>query len=235
MAEIARWAGHTFEVSPRLIRSLNTLIVKAGIETDDMEAGGQRYVARQAGKAAELSFSIPLNGFMGVDVRTEAMAFIDEARKGTADYFYIGGSKLMTCQLMLTEASVSETELGAGGMWTACTVKLTMKQSSKFDGEEGEGHKVENGSSTGYAETDEEKGTSGNKKSLNVQKNLKSLTSLTDFLAKGASLAAKNIKTSSAAAEINRLTQNRKNAAKKSAATKKKNNGKGSGAVVLDR
>lgn len=166
MSEIARWAGHVFEVSPSLVRSFNTLTVKAGIETDDMEAGTQRYIARQAGKAAELSFSIPLSGFMGVDVRTEAMQFIDEARRGVSDYFYIGGSKLMTCQLMLTEASVSETEIGGGGKWTGCKVKLTMKQSSKFDGEEGDGHKVENGSSTGYAETDEERGLSGNKKSV---------------------------------------------------------------------
>ena len=163
MGEIARWGGHVFEVTPQIVRSLNTLTVKAGIETDDMEADKQRYVARQAGKAAEVSFALPLSGLLGVDVRTEAMTFIDEARQGKQDYFYIGGTKLMTCQLMLTEASVSETEIGAGGVWVGCKVKLTMKQSSKFDGESGEGHKVESGSSTGYEDTDEELGRGGKK------------------------------------------------------------------------
>lgn len=38
MGEIARWGGHVFEVTPQIVRSLNTLTVKAGIETDDMEA-----------------------------------------------------------------------------------------------------------------------------------------------------------------------------------------------------
>lgn len=57
MGEIARWGGHVFEVTPQIVRSLNTLTVKAGIETDDMEADKQRYVARQAGKAAEVSFA----------------------------------------------------------------------------------------------------------------------------------------------------------------------------------
>lgn len=170
MGEIARWGGHVFEVTPQIVRSLNTLTVKAGIETDDMEADKQRYVARQAGKAAEVSFALPLSGLLGVDVRTEAMTFIDEARQGKQDYFYIGGTKLMTCQLMLTEASVSETEIGAGGVWVGCKVKLTMKQSSKFDGESGEGHKVESGSSTGYEDTDEELGRSGSGKKKSVAK-----------------------------------------------------------------
>ena len=170
MCEIARWGGHVFEVTPQIVRSLNTLTVKAGIETDDMEADKQRYVARQAGKAAEVSFALPLSGLLGVDVRTEAMTFIDEARQGKQDYFYIGGTKLMTCQLMLTEASVSETEIGAGGVWVGCKVKLTMKQSSKFDGESGEGHKVESGSSTGYEDTDEELGRSGSGKKKSVAK-----------------------------------------------------------------
>ena len=42
MGEIARWGGHVFEVTPQIVRSLNTLTVKAGIETDDMEADKQR-------------------------------------------------------------------------------------------------------------------------------------------------------------------------------------------------
>ena len=219
MGEIARWGGHVFEVTPQIVRSLNTLTVKAGIETDDMEADKQRYVARQAGKAAEVSFALPLSGLLGVDVRTEAMTFIDEARQGKQDYFYIGGTKLMTCQLMLTEASVSETEIGAGGVWVGCKVKLTMKQSSKFDGESGEGHKVESGSSTGYEATDEVLGRNGSGKKKSVAK--KTLASShPDFFelslkTAGLTLSKKKNTFSLARADIKRMTNNAKAASRR--------------------
>ena len=135
MSEIARWAGHTFEVTPKMVLSLNALAITSGVETDDVETGGQQYVKKKAGRAAEITFEVPLSGYLGVDVRSEAMRLIDEARKGTQDYFYIGGSKLMTCQMMLTEASVTETQIAPSGTWAACKVALTMQQSSKFDGE----------------------------------------------------------------------------------------------------
>lgn len=219
MSEIARWAGHVFEVTPRLVLSLNTLIIKSGVELDDMEAGSQQYVSRKAGKAAEVSFEVPLSGFLGVDVRGEAMRLIDEARKGTQDYFYIGGSKLMTCQLMLTEASVSETEIGPGGKWTACKVKLTMKQSSKYDGEEGEGHKIE--SSTGYEKTAQEKGLSGSgskKSSVSTKTPLERLVSAASKAIPAMRAAAEKAgKTVSAVSEIKRMTSAAKS---KTASTK---------------
>lgn len=234
MGEIARWGGHVFEVTPQIVRSLNTLTVKAGIETDDMEADKQRYVARQAGKAAEVSFSLPLSGLLGVDVRTEAMTFIDEARQGKQDYFYIGGTKLMTCQLMLTEASVSETEIGAGGVWVGCKVKLTMKQSSKFDGESGEGHKVESGSSTGYEATDEELGRSGSgKKKSTMRKTLAS--SHPEYFelslkTAGLTLSTKKSTFSSAQADIKRMSSNAK-----AASRRKLSSTLGKGLIVEDR
>ncbi|MFR3406179.1 MAG: hypothetical protein ACLTV6_06350 [Christensenellales bacterium] len=238
MGEIARWGGHVFEVTPQIVRSLNTLTVKAGIETDDMEADKQRYVARQAGKAAEVSFALPLSGLLGVDVRTEAMTFIDEARQGKQDYFYIGGTKLMTCQLMLTEASVSETEIGAGGVWVGCKVKLTMKQSSKFDGESGEGHKVESGSSTGYEATDEELGRSGSgkKKSVATDTMRKTLASshpeYFELSLKTAGLTLSKTKNtfSSASADIKRMTNNAK-----AASRRKLSSTLGKGLIVEDR
>lgn len=235
MGEIARWGGHVFEVTPQIVRSLNTLTVKAGIETDDMEADKQRYVARQAGKAAEVSFALPLSGLLGVDVRTEAMTFIDEARQGKQDYFYIGGTKLMTCQLMLTEASVSETEIGAGGVWVGCKVKLTMKQSSKFDGESGEGHKVESGSSTGYEATDEELGRSGSgkKKSVATDTTRKTLhPEYFELSLKTAGLTLSKTKNtfSSAQADIKRMSSNAK-----AASRRKLSSTLGKGLIVEDR
>lgn len=166
------------------------------------------------------------------------MTFIDEARQGKQDYFYIGGTKLMTCQLMLTEASVSETEIGAGGVWVGCKVKLTMKQSSKFDGESGEGHKVESGSSTGYEATDEELGRSGSgkKKSVATDTTRKTLASShpeyfeLSLKTAGLTLSTKKSTFSSAQADIKRMSSNAK-----AASRRKLSSTLGKGLIVEDR
>ena len=144
----------------------------------------------------------------------------------------------MTCQLMLTEASVSETEIGAGGVWVGCKVKLTMKQSSKFDGESGEGHKVESGSSTGYEATDEELGrsSSGKKKSVATDTTRKTLASShpeyfeLSLKTAGLTLSTKKSTFSSAQADIKRMSSNAK-----AASRRKLSSTLGKGLIVEDR
>lgn len=163
MAEIGRWNNHVFTVSPSIIRSFSGLSVKGSSETEEKETGGQKYVNRKSGKPAEVSVTILLSALTGNDVRKEALAFVDEARRGTAAYFYIGGKKLVTCQLMLTDANVSEVEIASGGVWVSCKVQLTMKQSSKYDGES-------SGSSGGKSSSSSSKKTSTKKKTTTTKK-----------------------------------------------------------------
>ena len=137
MAEIGRWNGHKFEVSSSLIRSFTGLQIKGSSETEDKEDGNQKYVSRKKGKPVEVSFTIHLNARLGCDVRSEALKFIDEARAGSKDYFYVGSKKLVTCQLMLTDATVKEIGLINKGTWTQADVQVTMKQCSKNDGAPG--------------------------------------------------------------------------------------------------
>lgn len=134
MAEIGRWNGHVFEVSPKLIRGFTGLTIKGASNTEDKESGDQGYVSRKHGKPMEVSLTVALNAMTGCDVRTEAMKFVDEARAGRRDYFYIGNKKLVTCQLMLTDASVKNVRITNGGKWVLAEVSLTMKQCSKNDG-----------------------------------------------------------------------------------------------------
>lgn len=134
MAEIGRWNGHKFEVSSSLIRSFTGLQIKGSSETEDKESGNQKYVSRKKGKPVEVSFTIHLNARLGCDVRTEALKFVSEARAGKKDYFYVGNKKLVTCQLMLTDATVKEIGLINKGTWTQADVQVTMKQCSKNDG-----------------------------------------------------------------------------------------------------
>lgn len=133
MAEIGRWNGHKFEVSSSLIRSFTGLQIKGSSETEDKEDGSQKYVSRKKGKPVEVSFTIHLNAHLGCNVRTEALKFVTEARAGSKDYFYVGNKKLVTCQLMLTDATVKEIGLINKGTWTQADVQVTMKQCSKND------------------------------------------------------------------------------------------------------
>ena len=139
MAEIGRWNGHKFEVSSSLIRSFTGLQIKGSSETEDKEDGSQKYVSRKKGKPVEVSFTIHLNARLGCNVRSEALKFVSEARAGKKDYFYVGNKKLVTCQLMLTDATVKEISLINKGTWTQADVQVTMKQCSKNDGASGGG------------------------------------------------------------------------------------------------
>lgn len=134
MAEIASWNGHSFVVSPTVIRGFTGLTITGSSETEDKTSDGDKYVSRKNGNPSQVSLVAELNALVGCDVRNEAMKFIDDAYAGKMGYFYMGGKKLIACQLMLTEASISETIIAPNGTWISCKVQLTMKQCSKYDG-----------------------------------------------------------------------------------------------------
>lgn len=137
MAEIGRWNNHVFEVAPNVIRGFGNLTIKGSSETDVKATGGQKYVSRKNGNPAEVGITAILSALTGSDVRAEALTFVDEARLGAKGYFYIGGKKLMTCPLMLTDAVVSEAVIAINAAWISCEVKLTLKQCGKYEGESG--------------------------------------------------------------------------------------------------
>lgn len=133
MAEIGKWCGHTFEVSPNIVRGFTGLTIKGSSETEDKEDGGWKYVSRKAGMPKEFTLDVFLASYLGCDVRAEALEFIEEAVAGKSGYFYVGTKKLMACQMMLTEASAKEVTISGSGVWTRATVSLTMKQCGKND------------------------------------------------------------------------------------------------------
>lgn len=159
MAEIGRWGGHKFEVSAEVVRSFTGLTIKGSSETEDKTSSKQKYVSRKNGKPVEISLTAHLSAFLGCDVRAEALAFVDHARAGKTDYFYVGDAKLVTCQLMLTDASVEEVEISGGNTWTRADVKLTMKQCSKNDGSSGSGSSGSGGSKKASTKTTSTKTT----------------------------------------------------------------------------
>lgn len=136
MAEMGRWNGHVFEVSPGLIRGWAELKITAGCETTELNYQGKKYAEMKMGKGTSVSLVVGLNALTGCDVREEAMRFADEAQRGEKAYFYVGDQKLVPCELMLTDATISNIEITNNGIWVRADAELTMKQASKDDRDE---------------------------------------------------------------------------------------------------
>lgn len=135
MPEVGRWCGIVFEISPKVIRGFTGLTVKGGSETENKEDGGVKYASFKSCNPVEVSLTVGLNAYVGCKVRNEAMALVEEAKKGSVGYFYVGNSKLLPCQLMLKEASVSEVIMPPNSNeWVSCKVALSFVQASKNDG-----------------------------------------------------------------------------------------------------
>ncbi len=134
MAEIGNWNGHTFIVSPTLVRGFTGLSIKGSAETKEKTEASQQYVSLKESKPIETTMTVELHATLGCDVRTEALLFVDEAIKGASGYFYVGGQKLVLCQLMLTEAGVEDIEIAPGGTWVSAKIKLNLKQATVLDG-----------------------------------------------------------------------------------------------------
>lgn len=150
MAEIGRWGGQKFEVKSGYVQGFTGLSIKGSSETEDKESGSEKYVSRKNGKPTEIGLTVHLNALTGCkNVRDTAMWFVDKARAGKKDYFYIKDGKLVPCQVMLTEASVKEIEMTNKGDWIMCDVQLTLKQCTKWDGTTGGSGSSGSGGSSG--------------------------------------------------------------------------------------
>lgn len=212
MAEIASWNGHSFTVSSNLIRGFTGLTIKGSSETENKTSSSQNYVSRKNGNPSEIGLTADLNAFTGCDVKNEALKFVDEARNGAKGYFYMGGKKLIACQLMLTEASVSETTIAPNGTWISCKVKLTMKQCAKYDG-------------TSSSSSSSKKTSTKKTSTTTTKKTTSTVSSVISTVASAVKLAVTAVKSgsiiSSAVSKIKTVVNNVNNAKKTSSTTKK--------------
>lgn len=136
MATIANWNGHTFVVSPGLIRGFTGLTVEGACETTTKNRDKQKYEERKYGEAPKIGMTIGLSALTGVtDVFGEAMTWVSEAQKGATAYFYMGSRKLIPAKVILVSAKVSEVEMtGNGSQWISCNVDVAFRQGAKNDG-----------------------------------------------------------------------------------------------------
>ena len=140
MALIGHWGERVFEVSPQAIRSFNDLKIKVSSDTETVTTGGQQYMKWKNLKAAEITLTVQLSSGLGYDVAGEAYAWIGDAlAKNKKNYFYLNDGKLMPYPLILTDATISNIEINAAGIWTGADVALTLKQAALLDGSSGSG------------------------------------------------------------------------------------------------
>ena len=126
--EIGRWNGHQFIISPKFIMGFDGLQIKGSSELKDKKESMQGAVSRKGANPLEVSMTVKLNAYSGNDVRKEAIALLNDAKEGMADYFYIGNKKLVDCKLMLTDATIKDVQISLKGTWTSADVQVTMKQ-----------------------------------------------------------------------------------------------------------
>lgn len=156
MGLVAQWNGHRFEVSPDAIRSFNNLQISGSCKTDTQTKsftivvpdGNNKSKTKKVTKnnvvsvfketvPIELSFTALLHSMLGCDVRNEALAFINDAESGAADYFYLGGHKIASCTFLITKANVKEVNISENGWWMSAAVEISMTQASTFDQQTG--------------------------------------------------------------------------------------------------
>lgn len=135
--DIVTWSGAggiSFFVKPNVIQGIKEMTVKASVNGEEKENGGDKYTTKKTNGAIEITLKAILNGYLGVDVRTLALTIIDSARTGDTGYFYSYGKKLFTSQFMMAEAEAGDIQMNSKGDWSSCTVTMKLKQSSKGDG-----------------------------------------------------------------------------------------------------
>ena len=160
MADIVSWSGHggiNFFVKPTQVKGVTEIQIKASAETEDQEIDGEKYVIRKSAGSFEITMKAILNSMLGVNVEEETMKILEAARNGDDGYFYIAGKKLLTPMFMMTEANAEEVLLTGNGSWASCTVTMTLKQCSKYDGTTWSTAAAEDDSGGGGGESAEER------------------------------------------------------------------------------
>lgn len=113
------------------MRSFKNFQIVSECETEDKTASAQKYVSAKNGKPIQITLTVTLSAYLGVDVRADAIALIDAAQRSYQGYFYIQAKKLFPFMLMMTKAEMKNFEIAPNGTWVSCDMGLTLKQSSK--------------------------------------------------------------------------------------------------------
>lgn len=209
---LASWHGHIFEVTQKTIRSFEDLMFKAGCDTEDKTSGTDKWEALKTSDPVSVSLTANLRSYFGVDVRKEAEGLMEDARTGAKDYFYLGGTKLFGCLMMLKQAEISDAKVGPDGFLREAKCALSLVQCEKWGGGGTGGTGTGTKKASVKKQSTKEEGSSITKAEKEKQKLGK-----TDWLAKQAQAAVEQSKKKQqVAATISKVTTQTKDAKQKS-------------------
>lgn len=63
------------------MRSFKNFQIVSECETEDKTASAQKYVSAKNGKPIQITLTVTLSAYLGVDVRADAIALIDAAQR----------------------------------------------------------------------------------------------------------------------------------------------------------
>ncbi len=127
--QMLKFNDHVFYVQRNGIKSFKDLKIKATVSTEDVEDAGNKYVKKKTEGTTEVNFVAIFSAMLGNDVKYEALKLIQAAQNAETGYLYLSeGGQVWPFALMITEAEVNESVIGAGGVWSYATVRVTMKQ-----------------------------------------------------------------------------------------------------------
>lgn len=140
--EMLKYGDQRLFVSAKEIKSFKDLKISTSLETEDQDDDNEKYVRRKNVGVTEVSFTVVLSSFAGVNVKAEALAWHSAGKKSDSYYLYLSGEKPFTFRVLMTKVSIENVIIGPGGIWISAEVKVTMKQSTKANGQiKGDGDK----------------------------------------------------------------------------------------------
>lgn len=126
--EVAAWWKYRFIVSPNAIMGFKGLQVKASCELESKDNSQSGVAVRKRANPTEISFDAVFCALTGVSPRSEAHDLLIAARGGYQSHLYVGGKKILSCQFMLTDATLQDVEVTPKGKWVSAKMHLTLKQ-----------------------------------------------------------------------------------------------------------
>ena len=135
-SNLIQWGDIAFYAKPSGIRTYKGLTLKSSTTTETEENGDDAYIKKKKNGAYEISLTAILDKRLGEgDVLSSARHILECCRSGYTGYIYCRGAKLVSSQMMGVSANINNVLQSPNGSWISCEIQISLKQSSKLEGD----------------------------------------------------------------------------------------------------
>ena len=131
--QMAAWMNKTFKVSASTMTSFEKFAMSLEIQTKAKTKSKQEYKVRKKTKARTITVELTLHAFLGVDVESEILSWMQLAHAGKGGRFYIGGRSMTPSTLILTAVKPTDVTFLPNTHMESAKLALTFEQASKTD------------------------------------------------------------------------------------------------------